>query len=194
MAADGVDAAQGGAGPVDAGPVDADEAGRLSAGGNEPAREPVAAVPGTAGRPGDHDAAHRSARALFGAALPAAERYAHLLASTGVERGLIGPAEAGRIWERHLLNCAVIVRLLPEQGAVIDLGSGAGLPGIVIAILRPGVRMTLLEPMARRVDFLQECVAELGLENVDIVRGRAEDLAGQLRGGRGDRAGRGAAG
>ena len=190
--ADAADADRVGAGPPDAGPVDAqaassaesaaapDEAGRVPAGGDKAAGELVAAVPGADNHSGDHDAAQGSARALFGAALPAAERYAQLLAGAGVERGLIGPAEAGRIWERHLLNCAVITRLLPEQGAVIDLGSGAGLPGIVIAILRPGLRMTLLEPMARRVDFLQECVAELGLENVDIVRGRAEDLAGHL--------------
>ncbi len=190
--ADAADSDRVDADPVNAGPVNShavpsagrpaapDEAGRASAGDDEPAGEPGAARPDADDHSGDHDAAPRSALALFGGALPAAERYAHLLASTGVERGLIGPAEAGRIWERHLLNCAVIARLLPEQGAVIDLGSGAGLPGIVVAILRPGVRMTLLEPMARRVEFLQECVAELGLENVDIVRGRAEDLAGHL--------------
>jgi 16S rRNA (guanine527-N7)-methyltransferase len=117
---------------------------------------------------------------MFGAALPQARRYAELLAGAGVERGLVGPAEADRIWDRHLLNCGAIARLFPAQCAVTDVGSGAGLPGIVLAILLPGARITLLEPMARRVEFLQECVAELGLENAEVVRGRAEDLAGHL--------------
>ncbi|HUD78608.1 MAG TPA: 16S rRNA (guanine(527)-N(7))-methyltransferase RsmG [Streptosporangiaceae bacterium] len=121
-----------------------------------------------------------AAAAMFGPALPQAERYADLLAGAGVERGLIGPAEAGRIWDRHLLNCGAIARLVPAECLIVDVGSGAGLPGIVLALLLPRARVTLLEPMARRVDFLRECVAELGLANAEVMRGRAEDLAGEL--------------
>src|SRR5271166_1897073 len=110
----------------------------------------------------------------------AAEMFAALLTGVGVERGVVGPAEADKIWDRHLLNCGVVARLVPAKCAVVDLGSGAGLPGIVLAILLPGVKMTLLEPLARRVDFLEESVAVLGLTNVQVVRGRAEDLAGRM--------------
>jgi 16S rRNA (guanine527-N7)-methyltransferase len=117
---------------------------------------------------------------LFGDALPLAQKYAQLLTGAGVERGVVGPAEAERIWDRHLLNCAVVARLIPSKCALIDLGSGAGLPGIVLAMMLPGVHVTLLEPLARRADFLAECVAELGLVNAEVVRGRAEELAGQL--------------
>jgi 16S rRNA (guanine527-N7)-methyltransferase len=117
---------------------------------------------------------------MFGDALPQAEKYAALLTGAGVERGVVGPAEADRIWDRHLLNCGVLARLIPAKGTLVDLGSGAGLPGIVLAILLPGVRVTLLEPLARRVDFLEECVAALGLSNAQVVRGRAEDMAGRL--------------
>ena len=97
--------------------------------------------------------------AVFGPALPQAERYAALLAGPGVERGLIGPAEAERIWDRHLLNCAAVAELIPRPCTLVDLGSGAGLPGIVLAMLLPDGRVSLLEPMARRVDFLEECVS-----------------------------------
>jgi len=121
------------------------------------------------------------AAGIFGPALPQAERYAELLAGPGVERGLIGPAEAERIWDRHLLNCAAVAHLLPARCSLVDLGSGAGLPGIVLAMLLPQARVTLLEPLARRVDFLTEAVGELGLTNAEVVRGRAEDLAGQVR-------------
>jgi 16S rRNA (guanine527-N7)-methyltransferase len=121
-----------------------------------------------------------AAAAVFGDALPQAERYAELLAGPGVERGLIGPGEAGRIWSRHILNCAALAELVPDDGTVADLGSGAGLPGIVLAILRPETEMILVEPMARRVAFLDECVDALGLEHVRVLRGRAEDLAGQV--------------
>jgi 16S rRNA (guanine527-N7)-methyltransferase len=121
------------------------------------------------------------AAALFGDRLPEAERYAALLADTGVERGLIGPAEAGRIWDRHIMNCAAVAELIPRQCTLADLGSGAGLPGIVLALLRPEAEVTLVESMARRVTFLTECVAELGLEDsVRVIRGRAEDLTGEL--------------
>lgn len=120
------------------------------------------------------------ARAVFGSALADAERYAQLLAGPAVERGLIGPHEVPRIWERHLLNSAAVAELVPHPCSLIDLGSGAGLPGIVLALLLPDVQVTLLEPMLRRVTFLQECVDELQLPNARVMRGRAEDLAGQL--------------
>ncbi|HYZ55177.1 MAG TPA: 16S rRNA (guanine(527)-N(7))-methyltransferase RsmG [Streptosporangiaceae bacterium] len=107
-------------------------------------------------------------------------RYASLLAERGVERGLIGPREVPRLWERHLLNCAVVAELIPAEAEVVDIGSGAGLPGLVIAMLLPRVRMVLLEPMLRRTAFLDECVAELGLANVTVCRGRAEEAAGKL--------------
>jgi 16S rRNA (guanine527-N7)-methyltransferase len=124
----------------------------------------------------------RSAAAseVFGAALPVAERYAQLLVGPAVERGILGPGEAERVWDRHLLNCAAIAHLVPARCSLVDVGSGAGLPGVVLAMLLPGVSVTLLEAMARRVTFLEECVAELGLANVRVLRGRAEDLGGQL--------------
>ena len=121
-----------------------------------------------------------AAAALFGPALPAAVRYAELLAGPGVERGLIGPAEAARIWDRHLLNCAVIAPLVPDGCLLADLGSGAGLPGIVLALLRPQCDVLLVESMARRAAFLSECVTELALPRAQVVRGRAEDLAGEI--------------
>jgi len=131
-----------------------------------------------------------AARELFGSKLPQAEAYAKLLAGPGVRRGLIGPAEAERIWDRHLVNSGLVVELLPAAQAeasagarpirVADLGSGAGLPGIVLAILRPDVSIVLVEPMARRTAFLAECAAELGLCNVEVCRARAEELAGKV--------------
>jgi 16S rRNA (guanine527-N7)-methyltransferase len=103
-----------------------------------------------------------------------------MLAGPGVERGLIGPRESGRLWERHLLNCAVVEELVPQGVSLIDIGSGAGLPGIVLALVRPDLRVTLVEPMARRVAFLHECVVGLELGNIAIHRGRAEEMAGHL--------------
>ena len=120
------------------------------------------------------------AATILGDALPVAESYARLLTGPGVVRGLIGPAEAGRIWSRHILNCAILADLVPDQCSLADLGSGAGLPGLVLAMLRPRARITLVEPMARRVAFLHECIGELDLTSVRVVRGRAEDLTGQL--------------
>jgi 16S rRNA (guanine527-N7)-methyltransferase len=108
------------------------------------------------------------------------EHYARLLAGPGVVRGLIGPREVPRLWERHLLNSAVIAELVPPRSSLVDLGSGAGLPGIVLALLLPDVTVTLLEPMLRRVTFLAECVQALGLENAWVCRGRAEDFAGRM--------------
>jgi 16S rRNA (guanine527-N7)-methyltransferase len=120
------------------------------------------------------------AAAIFGQAAAKAEQYARQLAGPGVDRGLIGPNEIPRIWERHLLNCAAVANLVPSSCSLADLGSGAGLPGIVLALLLPGVSVTLVEPMARRAAFLEECVIELGLDNVRVRRGRAEELAGTL--------------
>ncbi len=103
--------------------------------------------------------------------------YATLLASAGVERGLIGPREVPRLWDRHLLNCAVAVPLVPADADVIDVGSGAGLPGIVWAIARPDLRVTCLEPLQRRATFLEEVVTAIDLgDRVQVVRARAEDI------------------
>ncbi|WP_344148968.1 16S rRNA (guanine(527)-N(7))-methyltransferase RsmG [Nocardioides koreensis] len=112
------------------------------------------------------------------ARLPLAERYAELLATDGVVRGLIGPREAPRLWDRHLVNCALLGDLVPEGSTVCDIGSGAGLPGLVLAIARADLRITLVEPLLRRTTFLEEAVADLGLDNVEVVRGRAEALHG----------------
>lgn len=104
-------------------------------------------------------------------------RYGELLATAGVQRGLIGPREVVRLWDRHLLNCAVAVPLVPEGADVIDVGSGAGLPGIVWAIARPDLAVICLEPLQRRATFLEEAVAQLGIaDRVRVVRGRAEDI------------------
>jgi 16S rRNA (guanine527-N7)-methyltransferase len=107
-------------------------------------------------------------------AVPVLEKYAGWLATDGVTRGLIGPREVPRLWDRHLLNCALLAPLVRENASVVDLGSGAGLPGLVLAIVRPDLRVTLVEPMARRVAFLEEVRAALELANVDVVRERAE--------------------
>jgi 16S rRNA (guanine527-N7)-methyltransferase len=110
--------------------------------------------------------------------LALAERYAELLATAGVERGLIGPREAPRLWVRHVLNCAMLAEAIPHESSVVDLGSGAGLPGLVLAIARPDLQMTLVEPLERRTVFLHEVVDELRLTGVEVVRGRAESLHG----------------
>lgn len=110
-----------------------------------------------------------------------AERYAELLATEGVVRGLIGPREAPRLWDRHLVNCALLTELLPEGASVCDIGSGAGLPGLVLAIARPDLQVTLVEPLLRRTTFLEEVVEDLGLERTEVVRGRAEALHGTRR-------------
>jgi 16S rRNA (guanine527-N7)-methyltransferase len=118
-----------------------------------------------------------SAASVFGAALPTAVAYAGILATRGVEQGLLGPREVPRLWDRHLLNCAVVAELIaPRAGTLLDLGSGAGLPGLVLAMVLPGTAVTVLEPMERRCRFLAECVTELGLANVSVLRGRAEDV------------------
>lgn len=118
-----------------------------------------------------------AAREVFGDRLAVAEEYAALLSTAGVVRGLIGPRETSRLWERHLLNCAVVSDLIPHGARVADVGSGAGLPGVVLALRRPDLDVTLLEPLLRRTTFLVEAVSVLGLDNVTVLRGRAEDAA-----------------
>jgi 16S rRNA (guanine527-N7)-methyltransferase len=116
-----------------------------------------------------------AARALFGERLDVARSFAAMLAGSAVQRGLIGPREVPRLWDRHLLNCAAVAELVPAGSSVIDVGSGAGLPGLVLAIARPDLRITLLEPLQRRVTWLDETVNALKLsESVHVLRGRAE--------------------
>lgn len=120
-----------------------------------------------------------AAEALFpGDRLAVAREYVDLLATDGVVRGLIGPREAPRLWGRHLVNCALMAGALPQGSRVADIGSGAGLPGLVLAIARPDVSMTLVEPLLRRTTFLEEAVATLGLSNVVVRRDRADALHG----------------
>jgi len=115
-----------------------------------------------------------AAAQLFGARLDVARQYTADLARRGEELGLIGPLEPPRLWSRHILNCALLAPLL-TPGTVGDVGSGAGLPGLVLAIARPDVQLVLIEPMERRVEWLRDEANELGLENVSVVRARAED-------------------
>jgi 16S rRNA (guanine527-N7)-methyltransferase len=114
--------------------------------------------------------------AVFGDRFNLAARYAEMLAGPGIDRGVIGPHEADRLWDRHLVNSAVIGELVPAGYRVLDVGSGAGLPGIPLAIARPDLMVVLLEAMVRRVAWLQEVIAELGLA-VSVHRGRAQDPA-----------------
>ncbi len=115
---------------------------------------------------------------MFHERLDLAIAYVDLLAGPGRVRGLMGPREVPRLWDRHVLNCAVLADLIPDGATVADIGSGAGLPGIVLAIRRPDLRVTLIEPLLRRTTFLEEAVADLGLDHVEVVRARAEELAG----------------
>lgn len=118
-----------------------------------------------------------AAQRCFGDRLPLAIRYAGLLATDAVVRGLIGPRESERLWDRHLLNCAVVSELVPASARLIDVGSGAGLPGVALAIARPDLTVVLVEPMARRATFLSEVVEALGLDSTTVVRARAEESA-----------------
>ncbi|UAJ79534.1 16S rRNA (guanine(527)-N(7))-methyltransferase RsmG [Leifsonia sp. ZF2019] len=115
-----------------------------------------------------------AAAALFGDRLDVARAFTGNLAAQGEERGLIGPLELPRLWSRHILNCAIVAPLL-RPGLVGDIGSGAGLPGLVLAIARPDVSFVLIEPMERRIAWLDEQVTELGLTNVVVMRARAEE-------------------
>lgn len=118
-----------------------------------------------------------AAAAIFGARLDRAQAFATHLASSGVERGLLGPREVERIWTRHVLNCAVLSELVPAGVRVIDVGSGAGLPGVALALARPDLDVVLVEPLERRTTWLAEVLADLDIQ-VRVVRARAEDLAG----------------
>ena len=126
--------------------------------------------------PSTPDAARR---AFSSDRLVLAEQYVELLATAGVERGLIGPREAPRLWDRHVLNCLAISSEIAEGSTVADLGSGAGLPGLVLAVGRPDLEVTVVEPLERRTVFLAEVVDELGLDRVRVVRARAEELHGR---------------
>ncbi len=147
--------------------------------------DPVEAAGEPAGS--DSDACSDSAAAVFGERLAVARQYAGLLAGPGVERGLLGPREVDRIWDRHILNSAAAAELIATGERVIDIGSGAGLPGIPLAIARPDLEVVLLEPLLRRSEFLNEVVNELGLA-VEVVRGRAEEPAVRSRFGERDAA------
>ncbi len=124
------------------------------------------------------------AEAIFGDRFPLVERYAHWLAGEGVVRGLLGPREVDRIWDRHILNSALVSEFIPQGATVADLGSGAGLPGIPLALARPDLSVTLVEPLLRRMTFLTEVLAELQSMateplKVELIRGRAEELHGK---------------
>jgi 16S rRNA (guanine527-N7)-methyltransferase len=136
----------------------------------------TAAVPRVAATTSERDRTEITAAidSVFADRAALADRYADLLTTDGITRGLLGPREAARIWERHLLNSAAIAPLIPVAARVVDLGSGAGLPGIPLAIARPDLTMVLLEPMQRRVAFLNDCLAKLQLSNVSIRHARAE--------------------
>jgi 16S rRNA (guanine527-N7)-methyltransferase len=143
---------------------------------------PTQAVQPTSTVGAGSDAPPPAAAAVFGARLPLAVAYAEWLAVAGTERGLVGPREVGRLWDRHLLNCAALSPLLPVGSVLIDIGSGAGLPGLVVAIARPDVRVVCVDPMLRRIGFLEEVVDDLELGNVEVRRARAEELAARGHG------------
>jgi 16S rRNA (guanine527-N7)-methyltransferase len=117
-------------------------------------------------------------QSFFGDRADVARAFAGHLAGTGVARGLLGPREVPRLWSRHILNCAAVAPLLPPGAHVVDVGSGAGLPGLVLALARPDVRVTLVEPLLRRVTWLEEVTGDLRLPSVSVLRARAEELHG----------------
>lgn len=125
-------------------------------------------------------AAPEGAHRLFGERLARAEAFTTILADTGVSHGLIGPREVPILWTRHVLNCAVIHDAFAEGARVIDVGSGAGLPGLAVAIARPDLELHLVEPMLRRTEWLESTVEQLDLDNVTVHRGRAEEFHGSL--------------
>lgn len=122
----------------------------------------------------------RAAETVFGDRLPLAERYVEHLATSGMERGLLGPREVPRLWGRHVLNCGVVAGLIAEGSEVADVGSGAGLPGLTFAIARPDLSVTLIEPLERRCIWLTEVTEDLGLSNVTVYRSRAEQAVGHV--------------
>ena len=122
----------------------------------------------------------RAAQAVFSDRLGLAERYVQHLATTGMERGLLGPREVPRLWSRHVLNCAVVANIIDQGAHVADVGSGAGLPGLTFALARSDLKLTLIEPLERRCIWSNEVVEDLGLENVTVLRGRAEQVVDQV--------------
>lgn len=126
----------------------------------------------------DADLDMGAVRTYFGSAFAAVAEFHEMLVKHGEERGLIGPRELDRLWTRHLLNSAAVVPFLPGSGSIVDLGSGAGLPGIVVAAMLPEVQVVLIEPMERRCTWLSEVIERLGLENAEVRRGRAEEFHG----------------
>lgn len=146
-----------------------------------PAAEAEAGASSTSAAPALEATLRPAAERVFGDAVPLAERYVGHLATTGTEWGLLGPREVPRLWERHVLNCAVVAELLPEGALVADVGSGAGLPGLCLALARPDCRFTLIEPLERRVTWLEMVVADLGLTNVEVVRARSEQVADEIQ-------------
>jgi 16S rRNA (guanine527-N7)-methyltransferase len=124
----------------------------------------------------DEQLSHDALREYFADAYPTLASFAHELETQGETRGLIGPREVGRIWERHILNSAALVPFMPATGTIVDIGSGAGLPGLVIAAMLPGASIVLVEPMERRCAWLTEMTGTLSLANVEIKRGRAEEF------------------
>lgn len=120
---------------------------------------------------------------FFGPAYSALSVFADKLFVEGEQRGLIGPRERDRIWSRHIVNCAALLPYLPSRGSVIDVGSGAGLPGLVIAAVRPDLEITLIDAMEKRCQWLEECAAEMGLANVTVIHGRSDSLGQDLKAG-----------
>lgn len=131
-------------------------------------------------RPELTPAERAAAEKLFGDRLEMAEKFVDHLCSTGIEHGLLGPREVPRMWSRHVLNCAVLAPELPADGEVADVGSGAGLPGIALAIARPDVDFMLIEPMERRVQWMDTVAKDLGLDNVRLIRARAEEAVDEV--------------
>lgn len=121
-----------------------------------------------------------AAETVFDDQFELAERFVEHLATSGIERGLLGPREIPRLWSRHVLNCAVIGELIAAGSHVADVGSGAGLPGVALAIARPDLNLTLVEPLERRVQWLNEIRTDLGLNNVHVLRGRAEQVVDRV--------------
>lgn len=160
-------------------PGTVDDGAGISKGQSKPPGGAAGESPVEAGGRGAPEAP-AGATQVFGAGLPLAELFTSLLADSGVSHGLIGPREVPRLWERHVLNCAVIHPAIAEGQMVIDVGSGAGLPGLALAIARPDLDLHLVEPMLRRTNWLSMVVDELGLANVTVHRGRAEELWGVL--------------
>lgn len=145
---------------------------------SEPSQPPTPATGAAGAEPNqgpNQEPTPEVARTVFGERLTLAQAYHQSLATVAAERGFIGPKEVGRLWGRHILNCAVAAEAFDEGASVADVGSGAGLPGIPLAIARPDLKFTLIEPLLKRSTYLKEVTAELGLDNVEVLRGRAEE-------------------